>query len=521
MTLTVTDPGGNSDTCTAIVTVLDNIAPTAICKNITVQLDGTGNASIVAADVDNGSTDACGIATRTLDKSTFTCTDKGANTITLTLTDIYGNVSTCTATVTVEDTVKPVITCVADQTVSTDNNLCTYTHSGTAWNTTATDGCATITSLTYALSGATTIVTVANTSLDGQIFNKGITTITWTAIDASGNTETCSNTITVNDVQLPNPVCKNVTINLDASGNASIVAADINNGSTDNCGIQSISVSTTAFTCANLGANTVTLTVTDSSGNIGTCDATVTVNDLINPVAACTPITIQLNALGTYTLTAGNITTMSSGSTDNCSIVTRAVSPNTFNCTNIAIPVNVTLTVTDAAGNTNTCNTTVTVEDNVAPTAICKNITVQLNSSGNATITAANIDNGSNDACGILSLVASKTAFTCADLGANTVTLTVTDNNGNVSTCNATVTIADTVKPTYTFCPVNKSVPADATVCTYTHSDNSWNATASDNCAVNTLAYTLYGATTGTGSTLNGVTFNNGLTTVTWTATDA
>jgi hypothetical protein len=47
----------------------------------------------------------------------------------------------------------------------------------------------------------------------------------------------------------------------------------------------------------------------------------------------------------------------------------------------------VTLTVTDANGNTSTCDATVTIEDNIAPTAICQNITVQLDATGNVTIT--------------------------------------------------------------------------------------------------------------------------------------
>jgi hypothetical protein len=43
--------------------------------------------------------------------------------------------------------------------------------------------------------------------------------------------------------------------------------------------------------------------------------------------------------------------------------------------------------VTDANGNTSTCDATVTVEDNIAPTAICQDITVQLDATGNVTIT--------------------------------------------------------------------------------------------------------------------------------------
>jgi hypothetical protein len=44
--LTVTDNNGNVSTCSATVTVEDNIAPEALCQNITIQLDASGNASI-------------------------------------------------------------------------------------------------------------------------------------------------------------------------------------------------------------------------------------------------------------------------------------------------------------------------------------------------------------------------------------------------------------------------------------------------------------------------------------------
>ena len=53
----------------------DNVAPTAICQNLTVQLDATGAGSITAAQVNNGSSDNCGIATMTLDQTDFDCTD--------------------------------------------------------------------------------------------------------------------------------------------------------------------------------------------------------------------------------------------------------------------------------------------------------------------------------------------------------------------------------------------------------------------------------------------------------------
>ncbi|MBI6118390.1 hypothetical protein, partial [Salegentibacter maritimus] len=73
VTLTVVDNNQNETTATAKVTVEDNVAPTAIAKDITVQLDANGIATIAPADIDNGSNDACGIASLSLDITEFTC----------------------------------------------------------------------------------------------------------------------------------------------------------------------------------------------------------------------------------------------------------------------------------------------------------------------------------------------------------------------------------------------------------------------------------------------------------------
>lgn len=48
---------------------------------------------------------------------------------------------------------------------------------------------------------------------------------------------------------------------------------------------------------------------------------------------------------------------------------------------------------------------------------------------------AAAVNNGSNDACGVQSLVLSDSTFTCANVSAsNTITLQVTDVNSNIQT---------------------------------------------------------------------------------------
>ncbi|MBR9916084.1 MAG: hypothetical protein GYB32_14940, partial [Algicola sp.] len=162
------------------------------------------------------------------------------------------------------------------------------------------------------------------------------------------------------------------------------------------------------------------------------------------PTANCNNYSTQLDASGIANIVAAHV---DGGSTDDFGIVNMTVSPNTFNCSNIGNNT-VTLTVTDSIGQTSSCTATVDVQDNTNPTAICQNTTVVLDASGNGSITTTDIDNGSNDACGIQSLSLDQTTFDCNDIGNNTVTLTVTDNNGNVSTCTATVDVQDNTNPT-------------------------------------------------------------------------
>lgn len=86
-----------------------------------------------------------------------------------------------------------------------------------------------------------------------------------------------------------------------------------------------------------------------------------------------------------------------------------------------------------------------TVVDNVPPQVKTKDITAYLDENGKVTITPQDVDDGSSDNCGIDSMSVSPDSFTCSDLGANTVTLTVTDTSGNQASAQATVTVADNI----------------------------------------------------------------------------
>ncbi|MCP4313839.1 MAG: hypothetical protein GY790_21505, partial [Bacteroidetes bacterium] len=213
VTAKATDQVGNESLASAIYTlIIDNTKPTVVTKDLTVQLDGSGSATIIVADINDGSSDNQAIDNLSIDITSFDCSNKGANTITLTVTDVAGNSETGTSTVTVEDSEDPTVLCVSDQVEDTDNGVCSYAHSGTGWDATGTDNCPGF-AFTYILSGATT---GTGASLDNVLFNKGVTTVEWTNTDAALNTAACSYTVTVEDNEDPTVSCTtNQTVDTD------------------------------------------------------------------------------------------------------------------------------------------------------------------------------------------------------------------------------------------------------------------------------------------------------------------
>ncbi|MEZ4875905.1 MAG: HYR domain-containing protein, partial [Flavobacteriaceae bacterium] len=68
----------------------------------------------------------------------------------------------------------------------------------------------------------------------GSVFPVGDTTIEFAATDSDGNTVTCSFTITVTDDEAPAVSCADLTVELDASGNVTVLPGDVATA-TDNC----------------------------------------------------------------------------------------------------------------------------------------------------------------------------------------------------------------------------------------------------------------------------------------------
>ncbi len=348
----VKDGAGN--TCQAPVEIISNQSPVAQCKDVTLYLDSNGRAVLTSDQVNNGSLDPDGDPlTYSLSKTNFSCSDIGTqHAVTLTVTDDGGLSDSCISNVTVVDNLPPVPNAASLPQVT---GQCSATIPAAP---TATDNCA---------------GTVTGTTGDPLSYSaQGTYTVTWSFDDGKGNTATQTQQVVVQDTVAPTVITKNITVPLNANGNASISVDDINNGSTDNCCLGSKSISKSSFTCADVGQNMVMLTVTDCNGNSSSAPATVTVEDNIAPVALAQDVVVYLNDCNA-SITADEI---NAGSSDACGIASLSVDPDSFTCSDIGENT-VTLTVTDNNGNSSSATATVTIPnrppniDNAYPSTDC------------------------------------------------------------------------------------------------------------------------------------------------------
>ena len=156
-----------------------------------------------------------------------------------------------------------------------------------------------------------------------------------------------------------------------------------------------------SFTCADVGANTVTMTVTDVAGLTDVSSSTVTVLDTISPQITCPGDQIEVVdascelLLPDYTGAAIVV--------ENCggSLIVQTPAAGTLLSGHGTVQV-VQLKVTDASGNADSCTFTVTLEDTTDPIAISQDTTVYLDGTGNVVIDSSFVDNGSSDNCGIV-----------------------------------------------------------------------------------------------------------------------
>lgn len=239
LALTITDafPGDNTFMVTA------TSSNTAVVANSDIIVTGNGN-------------------TRT-----FTITPvlgaAGTSTITVTIEDSLGEIGTQTFSVTFNDLIPPTLTAVQNIEEELDAN-CNFVVPDYTGLTTAADNC-----------GTTTITQspIAGTVIGGH---GTLQTITLTADDGNGNTDSTAFEVTLADVTAPTVVVQDIEMPLNETGSTSITAEAFIVDSDDSCSAVSISIDRTDFDCADLGDYPITITATDSNGNTTTETAILT-----------------------------------------------------------------------------------------------------------------------------------------------------------------------------------------------------------------------------------------------------
>jgi gliding motility-associated-like protein len=255
--VTVTNAQGCSlNSAPVSITIGDTTAPVIVAPaDITYNL--TAGCSVSGLNIGQAVTsDNCTVLTVT-NNAPFTY-NLGVTQVIWTVYDAFGNSTSQIQTITVVDAIIPQIIAPSDVTVAANINCdASGVFIGTA---TGSDNC------TY---------TITNNA--PSIFPLGNTTVTWTITDASGNTASETQIITVLDTQAPFVNLTDATLTLDLNGEAVLDFTQIDVNTSDNCGIDTIIFSQSLFTCSDVGVTQVVVTVIDNSGNISIGNIKITV----------------------------------------------------------------------------------------------------------------------------------------------------------------------------------------------------------------------------------------------------
>ncbi|MBL7809091.1 MAG: HYR domain-containing protein, partial [Saprospiraceae bacterium] len=364
----------------------------------------------------------------------------------------------------------------------------------------------------------------------GDVFPVGVTENVFWATDASGNTASCSFTVTVTDEEKPEIECpENANIptsNLGTTGDCAGQYTWEHPVPTDNCGVVHYTVMYTnadgtidgpfdVYTTSSsvglnngpatgnrhfdLGVTNITYTVEDANGNVETCSFTVTVTDDEDPTFVNCPEGVTFTVgLFSDDCQGGAIWSIPVAD-DNCgATVTQSDGPLQGAILGVGTYA-IQYTATDAANNTATCNFTIEVIDTEDPVIVCPgNVVIDETDPGVCTWTSpansltpllaasncpaeitwevvnpdGGTETGNNDVSGYT-----------FQLGTSTVTYTIEETaSGQTWTCSFTVTVEDHEDPMIE-CPADIVVVNDPGECgaVVTFDD----PTISDNCEIN------------------------------------
>ncbi|MBI3253906.1 MAG: HYR domain-containing protein, partial [Nitrosopumilales archaeon] len=384
VTWMATDSSGNSVTATQIVTVVDTTAPKVTAPN-----DVTVEAIAI---------------------------------VTWTVTDNYGNIITADQKVTVVDTTSPTIDTPKDLVVEASSLEENFVELGEP-----------------KIKDIIGIESIANDA--PAVFPLGMTTVTWTVTDTSGNTASDAQIITVHDTTPPAlSIPENIT--MEAMGPSGMSVSIGEATATDVIKVDSIN--NNAPETFYLVETTITWTAIDSFGNIVTANQTISVIDTTVPsITPPADITIEAqnptsNLVSLGIATAEDIVGVALIEVD---------APSVFSLGETIV----TWVATDSSGNSATATQKISVIDTTPPVLTQpSSLQVEATSESETQVSLGNAT--ASDHIQVDSIT--NNAPSVFPLGDTIVTWTATDSSGNSVTATQTVTVVDTTAPTIETLPL-------------------------------------------------------------------
>ncbi|MCO6200995.1 putative Ig domain-containing protein [Staphylococcus epidermidis] len=473
ITVTTTDENGNSETTTFTIDVEDTTKPTV--EDITdqtqeintemtpIKIEARDNSGQAVTNKVEGLPDGV-----TFDEATNTISgtpsEVGSYDITVTTTDENGNSETTTFTIDVEDTTKPTVESVANQTQEINTKIEPIKieardNSGQA-----------VTNKVDGLPDGVTFDEATNT-ISGTPSEVGSYTVTVTTTDESGNATETTFTIDVEDTTKPTVEdIANQTqevnteiepIKIEATDNSGQAVTNKVDGLPDGVTFDE-ATNTISGTPSEVGSYDITVTTTDKNGNSETTTFTIDVEDTTKPTVESvadqtqevnteiTPITIESEDNSGQTVT-NKVDGLPDG-------VTFDEATNTISGTPSKVgSYDITVTTTDENGNSETTTFTIDVEDTTKPTVeSVADQTQEVNTEINPIKIEATDNSGQAVTNKVEGLPAGITfdeatntiSGTPSEVGSYTVTVTTTDENGNATETTFTIDVEDTTKPT-------------------------------------------------------------------------
>ncbi|MGV3013612.1 putative Ig domain-containing protein, partial [Staphylococcus epidermidis] len=473
ITVTTTDENGNSETTTFTIDVEDTTKPTV--EDITdqtqeinteiepIKIEARDNSGQAVTNKVEGLPDGV-----TFDEATNTISgtpsEVGSYDITVTTTDENGNSETTTFTIDVEDTTKPTVESVADQTQEINTEIEPIKieardNSGQA-----------VTNKVDGLPDGVTFDEATNT-ISGTPSEVGSYTVTVTTTDESGNATETTFTIDVEDTTKPTVEdIANQTqevnteiepIKIEATDNSGQAVTNKVDGLPDGVTFDE-ATNTISGTPSEVGSYDITVTTTDKNGNSETTTFTIDVQDTTKPTVESvadqtqevnteiTPITIESEDNSGQTVT-NKVDGLPDG-------VTFDEATNTISGTPSKVgSYDITVTTTDENGNATKTTFTIDVEDTTTPTVeSVADQTLEVNTEINPIKIEATDNSGQAVTNKVEGLPAGITfdeatntiSGTPSEVGSYTVTVTTTDENGNATETTFTIDVEDTTKPT-------------------------------------------------------------------------